>query len=255
MDQLRQITTLVRDALGSNVLGIYLYGSSVAGGLRPASDLDVMVIARRSLDQAERQALADGLLKVSGTTDGGRHVELSVAIQSDVRPWRYPPTSDFLYGDWLREEIETEGPPQPEQSPDLCLLLHMTMAGNHPLSGPPPGVVFDPIPLADVIRASIDGIPSLLADLGSDTRNVLLTLARIWTTVATGEIRSKDAAADWALARLRQVHRPVLAHSRELYLTSTYAEEKPWPADLRAQLQPHVDAVLAEISKLDAAVS
>jgi hypothetical protein len=47
-----------------------------------------------------------------------------------------------------------------------------------------------------------DELPSLVADLESDTRNVLLTLARMWTTVATGRIVSKDAAAAWALERL-----------------------------------------------------
>ncbi|MBM0238323.1 DUF4111 domain-containing protein [Micromonospora sp. ATA32] len=35
-----------------------------------------------------------------------------------------------------------------------------------------------------------------------DTRNVILTLARIRTTLATGGIRSKDAAADFVLDRL-----------------------------------------------------
>ena len=52
----------------------------------------------------------------------------------------------------------------------------------------------------------LDGVPSLMADLADDTRNVLLTLARIWTTVATGEIRSKDEAADgdpWDRAAVR----------------------------------------------------
>ena len=38
--------------------------------------------------------------------------------------------------------------------------------------------------------------------------------------LATGEIRSKDAAADWAAE-----HRPVLAHAKLRYLTRTYREE------------------------------
>ncbi len=97
-------------------------------------------------------------------------------------------------------------------------------------------------------RGSVDGIPDLLGDLPGDTRNVLLTFARIWTTLATGEIRSKDEAATWALVRLRPEHRPVLAHARELYLTRRYTEET-WDDDLKAQVGPHVDAVLSEISK------
>ena len=90
------------------------------------------------------------------------------------------------------------------------------MAGNQALFGPAPSEVFDAVPQEDVIRAILEGIPGLLEDLDSDTRNVVLTFARIWTTVATGVIRSKDATADWVLERLPEEHRPVLARARQL---------------------------------------
>jgi hypothetical protein len=109
--------------------------------------------------------------------------------------------------------------------------------------------LLDPVPPADVLRASLAGIPDLLHDLSGDTRNVVLTLARIWTTLATGEIESKDATADWALARLPPEHRPVLAHARQLYLTRRYTEET-WSDELTTQVRPHIDVVLAEIRKL-----
>ncbi|MET8836795.1 DUF4111 domain-containing protein [Micromonospora sp. NPDC004540] len=133
--------------------------------------------------------------------------------------------------------------------PDLALLITMVLAGDHPLAGPPPAQVLDPVPHPDLVRATVAGIPGLLRDLADDTRNVLLTLARIWTTLATGEIRSKDAAADWALAHLPPEHRPVLRHARELYLHRRYAEES-WSDELLAQVRPHADQVLAEIDRL-----
>jgi hypothetical protein len=74
---------------------------------------------------------------------------------------------------------------------DPALLLTAALAGDHPLTGPPPAQVVDPVPHADLVRASVAGIPGLLDDLDGDTRNVVLTLARIWTTLATGEMRSK----------------------------------------------------------------
>jgi hypothetical protein len=40
----------------------------------------------------------------------------------------------------------------------------------------------------------------------------------MWTTVLTGEIRPKDEAASWALARLPSEHRPVLELARGGYL-------------------------------------
>jgi streptomycin 3"-adenylyltransferase len=179
-----------------------------------------------------------------------RPVELIVVVQSQVSPWRFPPICDFLYGEWLRDEIQTSGPPRPEPMPNLAVMIHMMLAANHPLSGPPPAQLLDPVPAQDLARGSVAGIPGLLSDLLDDTRNVLLTFARIWTTLATGEIKSKDAAADWALAQLPPEHRPVLEHAKQLYLTRRYSEEAPWSDDLWAQVGPHVDLVLAEIGRL-----
>jgi hypothetical protein len=39
-------------------------------------------------------------------------------------------------------------------------------------------------------------VPELLGDLEDDICNVVLTLTRAWATVATGEIWSKEAAAE-----------------------------------------------------------
>lgn len=249
MDQLQQIVRLVDGTIGPKVLGTYLHGSAVRGGLKPASDVDVLVVSRQSIDDRERRALVDGLLPISGSRVGARPVELTVVVQSEVRPWRYPPNCDFQYGEWLRAEIAASGPPQPEPMPDLALVIAMALGGNRPLNGPPPAQLLDPVPPADLIRASVAGIPDLLNDLRDDTRNVVLTFARIWTTLATGEITSKDAAADWARVRLSPEHHPVLDHAKQLYLTRQYSEET-WSDELTARVGPHVDAVLAKIRQL-----
>ncbi|MEU0384180.1 aminoglycoside adenylyltransferase family protein [Streptomyces chartreusis] len=211
------LVQLLRTTLGDSVLGIYLHGSATLGGLRPHSDIDVLAVVRDRTTHAQRRALVEELLKVSGV-DGRRHVELIVVVQDDVRPWRYPPTCDFLYGDWLREDYERGVTPAPEPSPDLAPLLTMVLRADAPLHGPPPAELLDPVPHDDLRRAIVAGVPELMAELDSDTRNVLLTLARIWTTLTTGTIRSKDAAAAWALDRLPAEHRPVLARARAVYL-------------------------------------
>ena len=94
----------------------------------------------------------------------------------------------------------------------------------------------------------LEGIEPLLADLDDDTRNVVLTLARIWTTLGTGEFRSKDAAADWALERLPEEHAAVLARARAIYLGG---EPEQWD-DLRPKVRPHADHVVAEIKRFAA---
>src|SRR5262245_42960560 len=104
MTQTQRIVQLVCNVLGEHVIGAYLHGSSVLGGLRLHSDLDVHVVSRRRTTAKERRALVDGLLEVSGLYPRSGHalpVELTVVVQSDVRPWRYPPRCEFLYGEWL----------------------------------------------------------------------------------------------------------------------------------------------------------
>ncbi|WP_395574133.1 aminoglycoside adenylyltransferase family protein [Streptomyces sp. BK79] len=240
-DRTDHLVALVRRHLGDgNVLGVYAHGSATLGGLRPHSDLDLLAVVRHPTTHAQRATLTEELLKLSGG-EGRRPVELIVVVHGDVRPWGYPPRRDYLYGEWLREAYERGHVPEPEDDPDLAPLLTMVLRADAPLHGPPPATLLDPVPPADLRRAITAGVPELTAGLETDTRNVLLTLARIWSTLATGGIRSKDAAADWALARLPAAHRPPLAHARAVYVGD---EREDWRG--RA-VRPCADRLVREI--------
>lgn len=251
MTQVDEIVRLVRHVLGADVIGAYLHGSAVLGEMRPRSDTDVLVVAQRRTTPDERRMLVEGLMAISGRglpRGEPRPVELTIVVRSDVRPWRYPPRSEFQYGEWLRADYERGLVPAPSPaSPDLAPIITMVLNGDRPVFGPPPAEVLDPVPPDDLVRAITAGIPGLLEDLESDTANVVLTLARIWATVATGSIWSKDGAADWALARLSGEHRAVLVRARAIYLGEEEDDER-WD-DLRPHLRAHVDAVIAEIER------
>jgi predicted nucleotidyltransferase len=245
----------VRDVLGPDVVAAYLFGSAVQGGLRPRSDLDVLAVAIRRTTRAEKQRLVDRLLEISGRQmpqGQWRRVELTIVVQPEVRPWRFPPRMDFQYGDWLRAEFERgDVSPWPARNPDVASLITMVLLADTPVFGPPPAEALDPVPHRDLVRAIVGGIGSLLGDLDEDTRNVILTLARIWSTVATGAVRSKDAAADWALDRLPVEHRPVLARARAIYLGD---EEERWD-DLRPGVRAYASHVVAEIGRIEHAAT
>lgn len=252
MDQTERVVTLVCGVLEDAVVGVYLHGSSVVGGLHPTSDIDLLVVTGRPTTPAERRRLIERLLPISGRGDPGgrsRSVELTVVVQGEVRPWHYPPPLDFQYGDWWRGEFERDNfAPWESPNPDLALQLEMVLQANHPLFGPPPGEVLDAIPSGDVRRAMLDSIPPLLSYLDGDERNVVLTFVRIWTTLATGVIRSKDAAADWALPLLPPEHKAVLSHARAIYLGE---EAEGWD-DLLPRVRPFVDHLIGEIERLAA---
>jgi predicted nucleotidyltransferase len=222
---------VLRQALGpTKIIGAYLYGSAVEGGLRPDSDLDLFVVTDRSLEAAEKARIVEGLLPISGRERGPptwRPLEVTVVAQPEVRPWRYPARMEMQYGEWLRPAfLAGEIEPHPAENPDLGVMITMVRERGRALVGAPAREVLDAVPHADLVRAMADSVPSLLDDLVDDTRNVLLTLARTWTTVATGEIHSKDAAADWALVQLPEHLRPMLARARDLYREGGHGE---WP--------------------------
>ena len=248
-----EVVRVVCDVLGDAVVGAYLHGSAVLGGLRPTSDVDVLVVIRRPTATDERRSIVDRLLEVSGRRarrGPARPVELTIVVDAEVRPWRYPPRADFQYGEWLRDDYEAGSTPSPEPSADLAPIIAMTLRGNRALFGPPPAELLDAVPPRDLRRAIVAGVPNLLADLESDTRNVVLTLARIWSTLATGDIRTKDEAAAWTLERLPDRLRGVLIRAREMYLVG-------WDDDDWGALQPAVhdlaDHLVVEIEHLNGA--
>jgi predicted nucleotidyltransferase len=251
--QLDGIVDLVREVLADDAVGAYLHGSTALDQLKPHSDIDVLVLSRRPTTLEEKRTLIHRLLRTSGRGDptgGARPIELTIVVESEIRPWRYPPSQDFLYGDWLRTEFDRGNlTPWETPNPDLAPVIAMARSANKALFGPPATEVFDPVPRRDLNSAIVGGIPALLDELDSDTTNVVLTFARIWTTLATGTIRSKDGAADWVLARLPEEDRPVLIRSRAVYLGE---EEDHW-SDLQPRLRAHVAHVLGHIERLAAA--
>ena len=203
--QLDACVRLFREVLGDAALGAYLFGSAVTSGLRADSDLDILVVSDRRTTEVERRSLIEGCCRcrVAGDTTGRRHLEVTVVAQADIRPWRYPPPMELQYGDWWRDEFESgDLAPWTSPNPDLAVLLTAARADGVTLFGPPIESLIDAVPRADLDRASLDVIPALMADLDDDVRNVLLTLARVWFTLETGAIASKDVAADWAIDRL-----------------------------------------------------
>ncbi len=255
LGQIDAVVRLVRHVLGEDAVGAYLHGSTALGRLQWRSDLDILVVSRRPTTLDEKRVLIDRLLRMSGRghpSGDARSIELTIVVESDIRPWRYPPRLDFLYGDWMRADYERGNlTPWESPNPDLAPVITMVRAGNRALFGPPPAAFFDPVPIADLNRAIVEGIPGLLADLDSDTANVVLTFAQIWTTLETGAIYSKDAAADWVLPRLPEAHRPVLLRARAVYVGEA---DDQW-GDLQGRARLHVEHVLREIERLTAGMT
>jgi streptomycin 3"-adenylyltransferase len=233
----------------ADTLGIYLYGSAVAGGLQPDSDLDTLIVASRRLIRDEKRALIDRLMPISGRATrppAWRPLEVTVVAQSDIRPWSYPPLMDLQYGEWLRgQSLADDLSLAPSISPDLAVVVTMVRESGRAVEGPPPRELLDPVPEGDLIRAMTDELPALLKDLEQDTRNVILTYARVWATTATSRFLSKADAAEWAIGRLDPEVSEPLARARDEYVGGGFGSWDDLPAARRT-----VAAVRNEIDRL-----
>ena len=209
--------------LASTLLAVHVYGSALDGGLKPYSDIDVLVTVDARTDEVVRQALLLDLLEVSappGQSEAFRALEVTVVVHNDIVPWRYPARLELQFGEWLRRDI-LAGIFEPAGiDADLAILLTGARQNSVALAGPPAQDFFDPVPESDLLRALADTLKRWKAspDWAGDERNVVLTLARIWYSAATGKIVPKDVAADWVINRLPTEHQPVLLEARQAYL-------------------------------------
>jgi len=64
------------------------------GGREPASDVDLVVVSGLNLNEAEPEAVVADFVLISGPGVRGRSVELTVVVQSEVRPWGYGRAGD-----------------------------------------------------------------------------------------------------------------------------------------------------------------
>jgi predicted nucleotidyltransferase len=246
--QTGQVLGLVREIFGPDALGAYQHGSAVLGGMQPTSDVDILVVTGRPATLEEKRRLVDGLMAVSARfppSGPERCVEVTMVAQPQVRPWRYPPSFDLQYGEWLPDRFERGdgGLLQATVNPDLTVLLTIVLLADRPLSGPPPGVLLDPVPPEDCVTAMVGDLDRLMDEFKGDPRNILLTLARIWQTVATGVIDRKDRAAEWARDRLTSAHRQSMERARAMYLGR---EADDWPG-LAAEARATADHMVWRI--------
>ncbi|WP_018183437.1 aminoglycoside nucleotidyltransferase ANT9 [Kaistia granuli] len=224
LGQVRAATDAIRALLQDSLLGIYLHGSAVAGGLRPQSDIDLLAVIDAPMTAAQSRSLLSTLLQISGPhpapPGGPRCIEVMVFQSPELVAPDFPARAEFMYGEWLRQAFEAGGLAVPAADPEHTLILAQARGQAIPLIGPDATELIPEIPPEQVRRAMREALPALVEGLHGDERNVLLTLARMWRTATTGDFVAKDVAATWATTRMPSPEAGTLDYAREAYLGS-----------------------------------
>ncbi len=210
----------------AGVVGLYLHGSGVEQ-LHADSDIDLLLVTRRSLTLAERTHLVAVLTEVSGWRGHAsrcpevaqrRPIELTSLVLEHMSTDPDRAHRDFQYGEWLRADIVNGCIPQPTDDPDVVLLVAAALSRHLVLRGPALQDVLPAVPLAHVREAALRVMPGVIQNATGDERNALLTMARILVTVRTGTIVSKAAAAATIIPSLPQPDRGLVERARAGYL-------------------------------------
>ncbi len=217
--QLSEVVGVIERHLEPTLLAVHLYGSAVDGGLKPHSDIDLLVTVTVRLDETTRRALINDLLETSaspGESEILRAVEVTIVVHDDIIPWRYPAKRELQFGEWQRNDI-LAGIFEPATI-DIDLAILLTKAREHSVAlvGPAAEELFDPVPEQDLFEAL----------------NETLTL---W-----------NSPPDWAMERLPAQYQPVILEARQAYL----GQEEDRLASRADQLEEFVHYVKGEITKV-----
>jgi len=225
----------VRDVLGAEFVGMYLYGSLALGDFAPgSSDIDFLVATARELPDETVAAL------------GAMHARIAASglAWADKLEGSYIPRAALRRYDPADNRHPTIGADWPfsirEHSSNWVIERHIVREHGVVIWGPPPKALIDPVS-PDELRAAVwealDGF--WRAQSGGPepewlrTRDyqafAILTMCRALYTLAHGDVASKPMAAAWARATLP-------APWPDLIATALVWRHDPRPGDIAAML-------------------
>jgi hypothetical protein len=195
----------VREMLGTQFAGLYLYGSVASGDFNPeTSDIDVVIVTE--------DEIADGTVPELEA--------MHTRITESGNPWARTLEGSYIPRHAL-QRYNPADPPRPSfndgrfylarHSTDWILQRHILREHGVVLTGPPPATLIDPV-TPDGLRRAVSGLlhewwspmldqPTRLHDRTYQAYAVL-TMCRALYTLHHSAIASKPAAARWARSSL-----------------------------------------------------
>jgi Domain of unknown function (DUF4111)/Nucleotidyltransferase domain len=189
-----QLVGRLGDALGDDLVGVWLMGSLALGGYEPErSDIDVLLISRSVVPGPVRRRIADRI---------GPHALPAPAVglefvwyaQADVRPVADPPAFQLNLNGGRGREHKVQLGPGAEAAHWFVIDLAIGRAAARPLIGPPLADVVEPVApqrLRSALRESLDWHDRH----GAVSPDRVLNAARAAVFLRTGSWTSKPAAA------------------------------------------------------------
>ncbi|MGZ8515242.1 MAG: hypothetical protein ACXWXA_09400, partial [Candidatus Limnocylindrales bacterium] len=154
----RAVARALRDALGEDLVAVYLHGSAVLGGFRwDRSDLDILALSRGALSDSQLRRIADGLALLSYPANG---LEFSLMTAGEAAAPQLPAPRFQLHvtsDGWAHVGKVVDGR---AREGDRDLVLDLTVCREYGLAvvGPPPMAALGVVPEETVLSVMRDEI-------------------------------------------------------------------------------------------------
>jgi len=196
----------VREALGDNLLGLYLSGSLSSGDFVPErSDVDFVAATRDPLPPDGLPVLAAMHRQITGSTLAlADHLEGSYIPRQALH--RYDPSNAYFPALRVDGSFGVD-----HHASDWIIQLHLLREQGVALYGPDPRELVDPVLPADLRRAAMGILREWWAPMLEDPNRLrsaeyqayaVLTMCRSLYTLQHADVVPKAEAASWARAEL-----------------------------------------------------
>lgn len=181
-------------------VGFYIHGSLAMGGFNPdLSDIDIIVVTKKSLSENNKRALAHLFLTYSKEPFP---IEISFLNEIQLNNWVHPCPYDFHYSEFWRERYENDllrGTNlflNNEVKCDSDLAAHITIINNRGicLKGRPIDKIFPLVPRSHYISSIMDDFQDCLVNIEQEPTYCVLNLIRVYMYLKDGIIASKQEA-------------------------------------------------------------
>jgi hypothetical protein len=189
--------TLV-DALGDDLVAVYLHGSAVLGGFRwESSDLDLLALSRDALSDQQFDLVLAALIALQYPAKGLEFTMMTAgeASQPELSAPRFQMHLTTGGSNAVRSVVDGR-----RRQGDRDLILHLAVCREHgdTIVGPPAQTALAVVP-DDAIESAMRDEIGWAREHGP-LEYLVLTSARAWLFHATHRIASKIDAGEWAAA-------------------------------------------------------
>ena len=208
---LEELEAQVRDLLGPNLRGMYVYGSLAFECYHPAhSDVDVLVVTRRRMAPETRRALSSFLRSL------GANLEISFLSRGDLEPWRYPTPFDYHFSP-LSEKHDGA-------AVYFATEIENARTRGVALAGPPAEDVFPAVPEEHYLDSVERDLVWARDHLDEEPGYAVMNGCRVVAYRRERIVMSKAEAGDWGLRFAPKRFHAVIGEAAAVYAGEREAE-------------------------------